>query len=158
MLKVALVPPLGSHIHPSQFGFLRNRYIVQALGERERGVISTAAHHPHAAVLFCDLKNPFGSIHRGYLSNRVICNVHRTYTPALHAVFAAWLFVSGMNVHLLRVHSKLRVCEFQLSFDDFLAYDAAYLLTRVESLVERIGAIFSARTSTCCHWSYPEDC
>eukprot|EP00971_Amphidinium_carterae_P128588 2547064-Amphidinium_carterae.1 len=59
--------PLGSHFHPSQFGFLQNRYIVQALGALESGVISAAGFHPYAAVLFCDLKNAFGSLHRGFL-------------------------------------------------------------------------------------------
>eukprot|EP00971_Amphidinium_carterae_P279942 5557220-Amphidinium_carterae.1 len=40
--------------------FLQDRYIVQALGELERGAVAVSCLHPYAALLFCDLRNAFG--------------------------------------------------------------------------------------------------
>eukprot|EP00971_Amphidinium_carterae_P001833 37001-Amphidinium_carterae.1 len=42
--------------HSSQFGFLRDRYITQAIGQLEQGAMAAAASNPFAAVLFCDLR------------------------------------------------------------------------------------------------------
>eukprot|EP00971_Amphidinium_carterae_P192084 3811041-Amphidinium_carterae.5 len=123
--------------------------------------MTAADFNPLAAILFCDLRNAFGSIHRGFLravlvamdiSNSLLNFFDTILTPSTcHVLWrgdhftswtmsagvpqgsclSAWLFVVCMNVHLLMVQPKLKVRELQLSFAD----DLAYLLVMVESLL-----------------------
>eukprot|EP00971_Amphidinium_carterae_P270980 5377460-Amphidinium_carterae.2 len=93
--------PLSIHLHPSQFGFLHERYLVQALRALERAALRASGLHPYSAVLFCDLRNAYGSIYRGFL--RAV-HVAMNIPPMLLAFVDAVLKPSLGHV------SRLRVC------------------------------------------------
>eukprot|EP00971_Amphidinium_carterae_P349649 6491127-Amphidinium_carterae.1 len=166
--------PLSVHLHSAQFGFLQERYLVQALGALERAALRASGLHPYAAVLFCDLRNAFGSIHRGFLRAVLVAmNIPPTLLAFVDAVLkpslghvswrgehfttwtlatgvpqggrlSAWLFVIGMNVHLQYVHNQIGLHELQLGYAD----DLAYLLAQVASLLARYKQLELLRLAT----------
>eukprot|EP00971_Amphidinium_carterae_P220701 4381639-Amphidinium_carterae.1 len=114
--------------HSAQFGFLRDRYITQAIGQLEQGAMAAAASNPFAAVLFCDLRNAFGSIHRGFL----------------RAVLIAHVMFFGAEITSHPGLCQLEFLKAALSFAD----DLAYLLIRLESLIERYSQMEELRAAT----------
>ena len=68
VIVVRLKPSLDKHISREQFGFLKNRQIVEPIGITQEALHSLKSKKSRALVLKLDLVKAFDSVNWSYLS------------------------------------------------------------------------------------------